>query len=49
MHELHSQIEIDATPEEVWRVLVDVDRYHEWNPSSSTCTVSSSMAPACEW
>jgi hypothetical protein len=32
MHELHSQIEIDATPEEVWRVLVDVERYHEWNP-----------------
>jgi hypothetical protein len=32
MHELHSQIEIDATPAEVWRVLVDLARYHEWNP-----------------
>jgi hypothetical protein len=32
MHELHSQIEIDATPEEVWGVLVDLERYHEWNP-----------------
>ena len=32
MKELRSHIEIDAPPEEVWRVLVDLERYHEWNP-----------------
>ena len=32
MKELHSHIEIDAPPQEVWRVLVDLERYHEWNP-----------------
>jgi hypothetical protein len=32
MKELHSHIEIDATPDEVWQVLVDLERYHEWNP-----------------
>ena len=31
-HELHSEIEIDAPPESVWQVLVDLDRYGEWNP-----------------
>jgi hypothetical protein len=32
MKKLHNEIEIDATPEEVWSVLVDLRRYAEWNP-----------------
>lgn len=32
MRELSSQIEIDAPPETVWRVLIDFDSYPEWNP-----------------
>lgn len=31
-HELHTEINIDATPEVVWDVLTDLDRYAEWNP-----------------
>lgn len=31
-HELHSEIDIDATPEVVWQVLTDLDAYREWNP-----------------
>ena len=31
-HELHTEIDIDATPEVVWQVLTDLDRYVEWNP-----------------
>jgi len=30
--ELTHEIEIDAPPDEVWRVLADTDRYGEWNP-----------------
>ena len=30
--ELHTEIPIDAAPEEVWAVLVDLARHHEWNP-----------------
>ncbi len=32
MEELTSEIEIDAPPETVWRVLTDFDAYSEWNP-----------------
>jgi hypothetical protein len=31
-HELHTEIDIDATPEVVWNVLTDLDSYPEWNP-----------------
>lgn len=31
-HELHSEIAIDAPAEVVWDVLIDLERYHEWNP-----------------
>ncbi len=30
--ELHTQILIEAKPDEVWSVLTDNERYHEWNP-----------------
>jgi len=30
--ELHSEIDIDATPERVWSVLMDFDAYPAWNP-----------------
>lgn len=29
---LSASIEIDATPDEVWSVLTDLDAYNEWNP-----------------
>ena len=32
MRELSSQIEFDATPDEVWEVLQDLARHAEWNP-----------------
>ena len=42
-HALHTEIDIDASPEIVWAVLTDLDRYHEWNPfvvaSSGTVAV----------
>ena len=31
-HELHTEIDIDAPPERVWAMLIDLDRYPEWNP-----------------
>jgi hypothetical protein len=32
MKELFTEIDIDASAEHVWSVLVDFDRYSEWNP-----------------
>jgi hypothetical protein len=29
---LSASIELDATPEEVWRILTDLSAYDEWNP-----------------
>ena len=31
-HDLHTEIDIDATPETVWNVLTDLDGYSDWNP-----------------
>lgn len=31
-HRLEATIDIDAPPEDVWRVLTDLDAYPEWNP-----------------
>lgn len=32
MKELRTEIEIQATPEKVWQVLTNLDKYPEWNP-----------------
>lgn len=32
MKELYTEIDIAASAEQVWSVLVDFDRYSEWNP-----------------
>lgn len=32
MKTLHTEIDIEAPPETVWRVLTDFGRYGEWNP-----------------
>jgi len=32
MKELHSQIEINASPERVWGILTDFASYPQWNP-----------------
>ena len=32
MKELRTQIEIQASPETVWQILTDLDKYPEWNP-----------------
>jgi len=29
---VHTEIDIPASPDKVWQVLVDVERYPEWNP-----------------
>lgn len=31
-YQLHTEIEIDATPERVWAILTDFPEYPEWNP-----------------
>jgi hypothetical protein len=31
-HELHTEINIDATPEVVWEILTDLDQWTNWNP-----------------
>ena len=32
MKELRTEIEIQASPDTVWQVLTDLDKYPEWNP-----------------
>jgi hypothetical protein len=32
MKELRTEIEIQASPDKVWQVLTNLDRYTEWNP-----------------
>lgn len=31
-HELHTEIDIEASPEDVWTVLTDLSHYSDWNP-----------------
>jgi hypothetical protein len=30
--QLHTEVEIEATPDRVWEVLTDFAAYHDWNP-----------------
>ncbi len=32
MKELRTEIEIQASPEKVWQILIDFDKWPEWNP-----------------
>jgi hypothetical protein len=32
MHEIHSDVLIGATPDKIWNILKDFDRYKDWNP-----------------
>lgn len=32
MHELHTDIEINASPERVWQILTDFNAFPSWNP-----------------
>lgn len=32
MNNIHTQIEINASAKEVWNILIDFDKYGEWNP-----------------
>jgi len=32
METIHTTIDIDATPQEVWEVLIDFDSHERWNP-----------------
>lgn len=32
MRRIASEVQINARPEEVWAVLTDFERFHEWNP-----------------
>jgi hypothetical protein len=32
VHELHTEIDIEATPETVWSILTNFAAYPEWNP-----------------
>ena len=32
MKELRTEIEIQASPEKIWQVLTDLDKYSQWNP-----------------
>ena len=47
-YELHTEIDIEAPPTEVWAILTDVDAYADWNPfvvsSSGTLAVGERLS-----
>lgn len=51
-HQLHTEVEIEATPEVVWDILTDLDRYTDWNPfiveSTGTATVGTKLTNRLE-
>ena len=42
--ELNSEIEINASPETVWKLLTDTSRFPEWNPFIRRLVVNSKWA-----
>lgn len=42
-NELHTTIDIEGAPEQVWSVLTDFERYPEWNPF--VATIQGRLAP----
>lgn len=38
MKELRTEIEIQASPEKVWQILTDLDKWTEWNPFITIAT-----------
>ena len=32
MKEVRTEIKINSTPEKVWKILVDFEKYYQWNP-----------------
>ncbi len=45
-HVLHTEIDIEAPPETVWRILTDLERYGEWNPFVVSSTEPSPLVKA---
>ncbi len=39
-----TRVEVRATPEEVWEVLTDNERWPEWLPAAKTCRTTSDVA-----
>lgn len=51
-HDLHSEIDVEATPETVWSILTDLTAYPEWNPfitsAEGTVTVGARLVNRLE-
>jgi hypothetical protein len=51
-HDLHTEIDIEAPPEQVWAILTDLDAWPEWNPfitsSEGTVAVGEKLANRME-
>jgi uncharacterized protein YndB with AHSA1/START domain len=41
---IETQVEVAATPEEVWQVLTDNERWPEWFPAAKACRTTSETA-----
>jgi len=43
MQEIKTEIEISAPPSEVWKILMDIDRWQEWSPTINASQGVASM------